>query len=202
MTQIYKIYMNQSALVLADFEPILDDNTQVVDYEDIDFFKLYKHTQKSTQATVFWCRIPDTDSAFKACTQALRTIKAAGGLVKNGKGEFLFIYRLGKWDLPKGKIDEGEKTKQAALREVEEECGIKVDYLGAKLLSTYHLYTIKDELILKKTSWYDMGVNKSPRLIPQLEESITKAEWRHRNTLDEIRNNTYPLIHDILDLIS
>jgi ADP-ribose pyrophosphatase YjhB (NUDIX family) len=201
MSQIYKIYMNQSALVLADFEPISTSNTQVIDYEDIDINKLYKHSQKLSQAQVYWCRVSDPIHSFEQLIQPLKLIRAAGGLVKNGKGEYLFIYRLGKWDLPKGKIDEGEKTKAAAQREVEEECGINVDYLGPKLLSTYHLYTLKNDVVIKKTTWYEMGVNKTPKLKPQLEEDITRAEWRSSAELNDIRGNTYPLIHDLLDLI-
>src|SRR6267154_620027 len=36
-------------------------------------------------------------------------IEAAGGLVQNEKNEWLIIFRRGKWDLPKGKI-EGDET--------------------------------------------------------------------------------------------
>jgi 8-oxo-dGTP pyrophosphatase MutT (NUDIX family) len=201
MSQIYKIYMNQSALVVADFEPNLEANTQVVDYEYIDINKLYKQSNKVSAPKVYWCMVSDPSHSFEILIQKLRMIRAAGGLVKNGKGAYLFIYRLGKWDLPKGKIDEGEKTKEAAKREVEEECGIEVDYLGPKLISTYHLYTIKEDLVIKKTCWYEMGVNKSPKLIPQLEEDITRAEWRSPTDLKEIRENTYPLIHDILAFV-
>src|SRR5690606_20152791 len=111
-------------------------------------------------------------------------------------------HRLGKWDLPKGKVDEGESMRKAAVREVQEECGIKVDYLGKKIISTYHMYLMKGELVMKKTNWYEMGVNKVPRLTPQQEEDITDAIWLAENKLDKIRKDTYPLIDDILDTIA
>ncbi|WP_233632586.1 MULTISPECIES: NUDIX hydrolase [Parapedobacter] len=132
----------------------------------------------------------------------IKVIKASGGLVKNGEGDYLFIHRLGKWDLPKGKVDDDESMKQAAVREVEEECGIKVDYLGQKVMTTYHAYMLKGELVLKKTNWYEMGVNKVPKLKPQLEEDITEAIWLGRDKFNKIRKNTYPLIEDILNTIT
>src|SRR5690606_29715838 len=110
---------------------------------------------------------------FNGLKTTLKVIKAAGGLVKNGDGDYLFIFRLGKWDLPKGKLDTGESMKKAAVREVEEECGIQVNYLGQKLVTSYHMYPLKGELVLKKTNWYEMGVNKVPKLKPQPEKDMT-----------------------------
>ena len=91
--------------------------------------------------------------------------------------------------------------KDAALREVEEECGIKIDYLGKKIATTYHTYQMRGKFVLKQTKWYDMGVNKNPKLTPQLEEDITEAEWLSKKELAKVKENTYPLINDILDLI-
>ena len=49
---------------------------------------------------------------------------AGGGKVYNPKNEILFIFRNGKWDLPKGKAEAKETINLTALREVEEETGI------------------------------------------------------------------------------
>ena len=122
--------------------------------------------------------------------------------MKNGEGDFLFIYRLGKWDLPKGKVDPGETMKKTAVREVEEECGVMVDYLGPKVTTSYHAYQLKGEVVIKKTNWYEMGVNKVPRLKPQLDEDITKATWLPKDKFGKVRKNTYPLIMDVLDILS
>src|SRR5690606_2227291 len=138
---------------------------------------------------------------FKNILSSVPSIKAAGGLVKNGKGEYLFIHRLGKWDLPKGKVEENEKMREAALREVEEECGIKVDYLGKKIATTYHTYYMRGKFVLKQTQWYEMGVNKQPLLTPQQEEDITEAIWLDAKDLKKIKENTYPLIEEILEKI-
>ncbi|OYX09229.1 MAG: NUDIX hydrolase, partial [Algoriphagus sp. 32-45-6] len=87
-------------------------------------------------------------------------IKAAGGIVTK-KEKILMIFRLGKWDFPKGKLDKGESPEECAIREVEEECNIKVR-LGAHLYNTWHTYTQNRKSILKKTYWYAMeSVNDS-----------------------------------------
>ncbi|MCI0921789.1 NUDIX hydrolase [Sphingobacterium rhinopitheci] len=200
MAQIYKIYMNQSLLILADFAPLIKKNVQTIGLQDIDLEKLFNNTSKNKKNTYLYVH-PDIDQIFEQVIAGIKIIHAAGGLVKNSDGDYLFIFRLGKWDLPKGKVEEGEKMKDAALREVEEECGIKIDYLGKKIATTYHTYQMRGKFVLKQTKWYDMGVNKNPKLTPQLEEDITEAEWLSKKELAKVKENTYPLINDILDLI-
>jgi|SRR5690606_4157918 len=201
MAQIYKIYMNQSLLILADYSPEIKDNVQSIGLQDIDLEKLFIESVNNREKIIYIYINNNIQKIFKDTLSKIRIIRAAGGLVKNGKGEYLFIYRLGKWDLPKGKVEEGEKIKVTARREVEEECGISIDYLGEKICTTYHTYSLSNKLILKQTNWYEMGINKSPELIPQLEEDITKAEWIKPNSLKKIRENTYPLILDIIQNI-
>lgn len=104
-----------------------------------------------------------------------RIIKAAGGLVrKNGK--FLLIHRLGKWDLPKGKLEKNEKMKEAALREVEEECNIKAAR-REKICNTWHSYKLDGKRILKKTAWYVMDCLDDRKMRPQEEEDIDAISW-------------------------
>jgi len=194
--------MNQSLLILADYSPEIKDNVQSIGLQDIDLEKLFIDSINNREKIIYIYINKNIQKIFKEILTKVKIIKAAGGLVKNGKGEYLFIYRLGKWDLPKGKVEEGEKIKITARREVEEECGITIDYLGKKICSTYHTYSMSNKLVLKQTNWYEMGINKSPTLTPQLEEDITQAEWVKPSSLKEIRNNTYPLILDILHELS
>src|SRR5690606_24913676 len=135
---------------------------------------------------------------FQKIRSSVKFIKAAGGLVENEYNDYLFIKRLGKWDLPKGKVEAGEKMREAAVREVEEECGIIIDKLGKKIESTYHVYSLRGEVVLKRTNWYSMNVNSVPELIPQLEEDISEAKWISVKDLAPIRDNTYPLILDLI----
>ncbi|HLT86328.1 MAG TPA: NUDIX domain-containing protein [Sphingobacterium sp.] len=191
--------MNESQLILADFLPKKLPNVQTIGLQDIDLEKLFqaskhKATKDITYLYIHW----DIEKVFKSILQNLEIIKAAGGLVKNGDGEYLFIHRLGKWDLPKGKVEDNEKMREAAVREVEEECGICIDYLGPKLQTTYHTYMMRGKFVLKQTNWYEMGVNKSPKLIPQTEEDITEARWIDKDDFDIVLENTYPLIAYII----
>jgi hypothetical protein len=54
------------------------------------------------------------------------------------------------------------------------------------------------KFVLKETEWYDMGVNKSPKLIPQTSEDITEAIWLKKKDIHSITDNTYPLIEEVL----
>jgi len=198
MAQIYKIYMNQSLLIFADFAPKIKGNIQTIGLQDIDLEKLFNQSLNKAEKNIYLHIQPNIEKVFKSFISNIRIIKAAGGLVKNGEGQYLFIHRLGKWDLPKGKVEEDEKMKEAALREVEEECGIKINYLGKKIETTYHCYTMRGKFVLKQTKWYEMGVNKIPKLTPQLEEDIDQAIWVKKANLDKIKNDTYPLILDVI----
>ncbi len=194
--------MNQSALYIADFEPKKIEKYQVIDYEALDIYKLFQQSENDESKRRYLIIHPKKKLIFKQLVRSLKKIVAAGGVVKNGKGAFLFIFRNNKWDMPKGKVDEGEKVKKAAVREVEEECGVRVHYKGKKITTSYHLYTIKEQLVIKKTVWYEMGINGTPKLIPQKEENITKAVWFTGKDFKKVRKNTYPLIKDILRLLS
>ncbi len=192
--------MNESQLILADFLPKKLTSVQTIGLQDIDLEKLFNASKsKATKQITYLYIHPDIEKVFKSLLQKSTIIKAAGGVVKNGEGQYLFIHRLGKWDLPKGKVENNEKMRDAALREVEEECGIKVDYLGPKISTTYHTYVMRGKFVLKQTNWYEMAVNKVPKLVPQAEEDITEAKWLASEELDIVTENTYPLILEIID---
>jgi len=144
--------------------------------------------------------VDDYESAFNEFKSFFKIIKAAGGIVKNSNDEKLFIYRLDKWDLPKGKIESREGIEAAAIREIEEECGINELTITNQLKDTYHIYTFNGQLILKQTYWFELTSTFEGELIPQLEEDITKVEWL---TDDEINSkvikNTYASIDELLE---
>jgi 8-oxo-dGTP pyrophosphatase MutT (NUDIX family) len=126
-------------------------------------------------------------------------VEAAGGVVRNDKGEYLFIFRNGKWDLPKGKIEKGESVRAAAIREVEEECGISGLSIVKELKTSYHTYLVGNKSILKPTYWFEMMCSDSSCLKPQTEEGITEVKWFRPADFDSIKKNTFP---SIIDLIS
>ncbi|MCU0447166.1 MAG: NUDIX domain-containing protein [Microscillaceae bacterium] len=123
-----------------------------------------------------------------------RIIHAGGGLVQRSE-QYLWIYRLKKWDLPKGKRDDNEKFKDTAVREVEEECNIKVA-LDKKICTTWHYYTTNGgkEPTLKKTKWYLMTCLDDSKMKPQIEEDIEDIRWLMGNALAEALQDTYPAI--------
>ncbi|RYE24198.1 MAG: NUDIX domain-containing protein, partial [Sphingobacteriaceae bacterium] len=155
---------------------------------------------KSSDQNQFLLLCKNAKTTLRKLSKSIRLIEAAGGLVKNERKECLVIFRNGVWDLPKGKIEEGEKTRKAAVREVEEECGIKVKKAGRKICKTYHVYQMRNqELALKKTHWYRMKAENQDKLKPQKEEGITKACWFTKEKLSVLVQNTYPSIIDVLD---
>ncbi len=125
-------------------------------------------------------------------------IQAGGGLVENEKGEILFMFRRGKWDLPKGKLDPGETLESCAVREVEEETGVSRLELIRFLITTEHEYEERRQFILKQTHWYLMKADSSQPLIPQKEEDITELKWVGRPDYKMILDNTYPGILEVL----
>ncbi len=126
-------------------------------------------------------------------------VEASGGLAMNSSGQWLFIFRNGRWDLPKGVIEEKENSEQAAIREVHEECGITDIKIIQNLPLSFHIYPDKNaDWMLKKTHWYLMKVLQDSTLTPQTAEGITKVEWRNPKNIDDILKNTYGNIRDLL----
>jgi ADP-ribose pyrophosphatase YjhB (NUDIX family) len=127
-------------------------------------------------------------------------IEAAGGIVQNQNEEILFIERLGKWDLPKGKVEENEAEDAAAIREIEEETGVKNLSLKNKVGLTFHTYHAYEKYFLKTTHWYYLTCANEQNLAPQTEENITAIKWIKIENIKEPLANTYPSIKDILDV--
>ena len=117
-------------------------------------------------------------------------VKAAGGVVTK-KQKVLLIHRLGKWDFPKGKFDQGETPEQCAKREVEEECNVKVR-AGVHICTTWHTYTQNRRSILKKTYWYQMDCTNDSGMKPQQEEGIDDIKWFSEIEAKTALINSYP----------
>ena len=126
-----------------------------------------------------------------------KLVEAAGGLVYNDKNQLLMIFRNGKWDLPKGKLEIGEDIESCSIREVEEECGIKGLQITERISDTYHTYELKGEKILKRTYWFKMKTNFEGELTPQKEEGITEVCWVRKENIIEKLKNSYGNIQDL-----
>ncbi|MBT3622263.1 MAG: NUDIX domain-containing protein [Flavobacteriales bacterium] len=125
-------------------------------------------------------------------------IQAAGGLVYNYENQLLMIFRNGKWDLPKGKLEEGENIKECAIREVEEECGISGLSISRPLQDTYHVYELNAQKILKRTYWFEMKTDFKGNLTPQTEEGITKVCWVNKEDIAQKLENSFGNIIELL----
>lgn len=184
--------------MLTATAPEQAENFQQIDSEQFDLKIIYLWVEKHA-AKYFYVICADPKEFLKKITKTVKLVEAAGGLVRNEEGNHLFIYRNEKWDIPKGKIDKGEKTKDAAVREVEEECGIKVSKLDDKICKTYHMYVWKGQTVLKKTHWFMMRHKGRAKLVPQLEEGITDVRWFNTDQIAAIVKNTFPSIMDVLE---
>ena len=132
-----------------------------------------------------------------------KVIVAAGGVVLNEKNDILFIFRRGFWDLPKGKLDDGETIEECATREVCEETGLINIQLTSHIKTTFHEYFDKwiGEEVIKETHWYLMKTTDT-LLKPQISEDIEIAKWVSVNDLSSYLHNTYPSIKDVIESLS
>lgn len=138
------------------------------------------------------------DALLEELHRLYAPIDAAGGIVEDERGHVLMIYRRGRWDLPKGKRDEGEAMDDCAVREVSEETGLQQIALSEKVCDTYHIYAQRGEQLVKTTAWYRMQGHSSEVLQPQTEESIQEARWVAQADLGPIVFKSYEAIREVL----
>lgn len=199
-----KIYFNDKPLFLCDnvdetIEPYIHhDDAVFIDELNTHTVKsmIHEMEQPKIHAGVFFHR--DLNELKKVFFKKFTVIQAAGGLVKNEKDEILLIFRRGKWDLPKGKLDEGETLEDCAVREVEEETGLKNVKLIAPLVITYHTYHEGTKFILKESHWYTMKAKGNQSLTPQTEEDIHEIKWVTIEGLEKYMQNSFPSVADVL----
>jgi 8-oxo-dGTP pyrophosphatase MutT (NUDIX family) len=200
----YTIYFNQKPLLLTDkFDPIdkkqlMAAGTKIMEGSDeaaIDQMLQHMQDQSVTGGVIVTNSPKDLLQAFK---MKLKVIEAGGGLVYTDQLAILLIFRKGKWDLPKGKLDDGETIAAAAVREVVEETGLTNIQLQEPLITTYHTYYEKEELVLKESHWFLMKSPQQESMIPQIEEDIEKCEWVKPDALAPYLENTHPSIIEVL----
>lgn len=204
---MYKIYYNDTLICLCHrvMESIIDtsaDDVIKIHYPGrtkflLNYIDKVEKNRELREMYIFTADLPQLKADFLSL---FKIVKAAGGLVLNAQREMLMIYRRGAWDLPKGKMESGETRKMSAVREVQEETGLKHIELIQKLHRTYHIYRSgSGTRVLKPSYWYLM-YSDDTTLIPQTEEDIEKAEWVSLGRYHaEIEEHCFANIRDVVN---
>lgn len=196
MGQNYKVFVKESPLLLTNSqaaETFLP--ARILSRESWEQTVTDLYEGKVPHATLF---VPGGQDPMEACRGFIKEVRAAGGLVFNKKGKLLMIFRNGKWDLPKGKLENGESLELGAVREVEEETAVTGVTIDEFYRTTYHIYKNK-VFTLKRVDWYLMNTRYKGKLIPQQEEGITEVDWFGKKKIRKALSNTYPTIRELLD---
>ncbi len=210
-----KIFINKSTVCLAgkdDAKGVFQEIQQkgegvtVLPWSNVQKLQEQITLLQTTEEAGFWVFLHQSARQLeKILFSDYKIIKAAGGIVMSKKGLLLMIFRKGKWDLPKGKIDKGERVKHTALREIREETGIgslkiqrQLLFLNRRQDALYHTYEDNGKKILKETYWFKMISNDSGPLTPQQAEGIERAEWCSPQKVRENLQNSYPSIHEVI----
>jgi 8-oxo-dGTP pyrophosphatase MutT (NUDIX family) len=186
---MYKVFVNDKPLFLTN-EISKETNFQLFLLESVDIEQLIiKIFQNKVQKAYLYH--PDEKEIMKTLKSKIPVSKAGGGLVYNKKGEVLFIFRGGKWDLPKGGTEKGEEIEDTAMREVEEETGVNKLRITKKLQKTYHVFRRNGTYRLKITHWFEMQSDFEGIPVGQIEEGIEKAVWLHPSEMQNVLKNSY-----------
>ena len=193
---MYKVFFNEQIIYIKsviedddDLNYILINNAIEIPALLFDFFESEED---------LGIKAEDPSEVLEWVKQELLYIEAAGGIVENDDEELLFIYRLEYWDLPKGKIENGESPEIAAYREIKEECGISSHQLKNHLCNTYHIYKQNGKMYLKKTFWFLFEQkDNSEELVPQTEENIEMLSWFGDDEIQLALLDSYESIREV-----
>ncbi|MBB1139259.1 NUDIX hydrolase [Myroides sp. WP-1] len=186
---MYKVFVNDKPLFLTDkIEKETDFQLFLLDSVDIDKIIIKYFQNKIDKAFLYH---PDEKAMMKKLKEKIPVQKAGGGVVYNEEGKVLFIKRNGKWDLPKGGIEKYEEIEETAVREVEEETGVRQLKVTKKLPKTYHVFKRNGKYRLKITSWFEMTTAYQGELKGQIEEGIEEVVWFDKAQIKEAMANSY-----------
>jgi len=199
---MYKIFINDKPLILSDNKEEYTEAESSIflnsaTKEELLFGIDALQNQEKVES-LFVCR-EDLNSLWEEFKSDFTFIECAGGIVTNQHREVLFIFRKEVWDLPKGKIEAGEDAKDAALREVQEECGLTGLEITGSSGETYHTYSERENNFLKRTRWFNMKYTGADAPTPQASEGISKAAWFSDEEMNKPLENTYSSLKDLLD---
>jgi 8-oxo-dGTP pyrophosphatase MutT (NUDIX family) len=192
----HTIYIGATQVLITTNKP--SDTYHIVEVDDNMHISRAKIVKKVETYKFIAILTPDANATFRLLANEFKMVEAAGGVVQNEDGELLMIWLRNRWDLPKGHVEEGETTDQAALREVREETGVEATLVGNEpLATTWHAYDTYGDWELKRTHWWHMHAT-TMTLCPQHDEGITIAQWCNSEQLAQNMNNTYQTIKEVI----
>lgn len=196
---MYRIYFDERSItIFQNGDSALEDGTPVIDATDSAKIATLAADFEKSDCVKLYVSTDDEASVIEALKAQFTEINAAGGLISDDDGRYLFIFRCGKWDLPKGKQEEGEEISLCALREVREETGLKNPELGRLICITNHTYHRDGKFYLKHTWWYEMHCKSGEETTPQIEEDIRQIVWAEKKDIGRFASDTYPSIAEVL----
>lgn len=197
---MYRIFHGKHRILLSTAKDSIDQSKQdfVIKKPSEEQIKEVLRVSKSSTKALKILFIGNPDKLLKKVFFGFKYVVASGGIVQNKKGEILLMKRLGKWDLPKGKLKKGEDLQACALREIEEETGAKKLSIIEPLSESYHTYYRNARWEIKHTYWYLINCNYEGELVPQLEEDIHEVKWVALQDLELDEIDTYPAIKRLL----
>lgn len=193
---MHKIFVGDKPIILTTrVEPETDFKNYLL--KTVNIGKVIKELNGSKLKSIRLIH-KNEDKLLKKFLKLLPNVIAGGGKVLNDNGETLFIFRNGKWDLPKGKAEKKESIEETAMREVEEETKVNGLKITKQLETTYHIFKRNGKHQIKITYWYEMVTNYSGKLKPQKKEGITKVEWFDDEQVTEALGNSYANIRSLI----
>ncbi|MFC5873823.1 ADP-ribose pyrophosphatase YjhB, NUDIX family [Chryseobacterium arachidis] len=194
---MYKVFVNEKKLLLSKQSENLE---KTLGYENVTSLEIALDILENTSVTELNVFGENIDEIWAEFQKLFRIIEAAGGVVNQPNGDILFIKRLGKWDLPKGKMEKGESREESAVREIEEETGLANVELVQFINTTYHIYVERNgDKVLKCTHWFEMNFDGEDTSKPQIEEGITEVAWKNTTQIeDEVFPSTFKNIKLII----
>ncbi len=200
-----KIFVNEKPIYLTNVlskylqELSLKDDTLVLENKYISAAQLLEQLDSENFSTAIFLS-SDFEILKENFFSQFVIIEAAGGVVQNENKEILFIFRRGKWDLPKGKLETNETIETCAAREIEEETGVNKLTLKRKIGATYHIYKENGKPILKISHWFYFSCSSAQKIVPQTEEDIVEVRWISTKDIKTPMENTYKNIKEIMSI--
>jgi ADP-ribose pyrophosphatase YjhB (NUDIX family) len=198
--EMHKIYLEKRSMIICSPQEQALTDPNAIRFsigEGAGINDLISLFEQSEALLHIYIPTPDTEETYRRICSEFKEVNAGGGLVSNRRGDFLLISRNGYWDLPKGHQEKGEDIRTTALREVQEETGVKQLEIRNLICITDHCYKRDGIWHLKHTWWYDMLYTDPTDLTPQTEEDITKAAWVAKSSLPPFLTRTYPSIAEV-----